>query len=109
MPKSQNSSFMNAVMNWTSIGDHLSWKAMEFPDMSKVQVGRSSSCDSSDCFNEVGPLTDRVNHYHDCVVTAGVREFCDEIYTDSISMFLRNREGLQFSNWEVMLYLGTKA
>ena len=77
--------------------------------MSKVQVGRSSSCDSSDCFNEVGPLTDRVNHYHDCVVTAGVREFCNEIYADGVPTFLRNWEGLQFSNREATLYLGTKA
>src|SRR6266511_3388361 len=43
---------------WTSIGDHLSWEAMEFSDVSKVQVGRSSSCDGSDHFDKVGPLTD---------------------------------------------------
>ena len=82
---------------------------MEFPDVLKVLVGRSSSCDGSDHFDEVGPLINSVNHYHDRIVTARLGEFCDEVYTDSVPTFLKNREGLQFSNWEVMLYLGTKA
>ncbi len=93
----------------TSIGDDLPQKAMKLPDVSKVQIGIPSRCSGSDHFDEVSPLTDRVDHYHHRIITTRLRELDNEVNTDDVPTLLRNWKGLQFSDWKATLHFHSKA
>ena len=70
---------------------------MKFPDVLKVEVRCPSGGDRGDRFDEVRMFTCRVDGHHDGVVSARFREFRDEVHTDGIPAFVRDREWLEFS------------
>ena len=47
---------------------------MELPDVVEVQVGSSSSCNSSQCLAEMGPFAYGVNNHYNSIVSTRFRE-----------------------------------
>src|SRR6266545_4601567 len=81
---------------WSVIRYDLPREAVELPDVSEVEVGCSSSCNSGQHLGEVGSLAYEVNRHHDGIVSTRFRELGDEVYADGIPAFLGNWERLKF-------------
>ena len=73
-----------------------------------VEVSSSGGRDSGHRLDEVRPLTYRVNDRHNGVVSSGLREFHDEIYTYDFPTFLWDWKWVELSDREAALGLGSK-
>jgi hypothetical protein len=72
---------------------------MELPNMLHVESGSTSSIDSGKRLDKVASFGDGVNHNHDCIISVRLREFHDEVDTDSAPAFIWDGKGMQLAGW----------
>jgi hypothetical protein len=72
---------------------------MELPNMLHVESGSASSIDGCERLDEMAAFGDGVDYNHDCIISVRLREFHDEVDTDSAPAFIWNWKGMELTGW----------